>query len=96
MPEVSSMEYVVVWSTMEARNLSRECISLDEKRTRKSVEALSAHIWDLLYGTPSVPNYRSFDFCTLSLTTRLIQKFVQNITSSVVVCFINTNSSLVT
>ena len=31
-------------------------------------------------------------FSTLNLTTRLIQKFVQNITSFVVACFINTNS----
>ena len=31
-------------------------------------------------------------FLTLSLTTRIILKFVQNITSFVVVCFINTSS----
>ena len=48
--------------------------------------------------TPSVPNYRSFDFFNPkwpSLTTRLIQKFMQNITSFVVDCFINTSSSRV-
>jgi hypothetical protein len=35
----------------------------------------------LLPPTPSVPNYNSFDFLTPSLTIRLIQKFMQNITS---------------
>jgi hypothetical protein len=42
-----------------------------------------------LIHTKSVPNYSSFDFFSSSLTTRLIQKFVQNISSFVVACFIN-------
>jgi hypothetical protein len=35
----------------------------------------------LLPPTPSIPNYNRLTFLTPSLTTRLIQKFMQNITS---------------
>ena len=45
-----------------------------------------------LESTPLVPNYRLFDFFNRSLTTLLIQKFVQDITSFVVACFISTSS----
>ena len=45
---------------------------------------------NVMMGTPSVSNCRLFDFFfTPNLTTRLIQKFVQNIISFVVACFIN-------
>ena len=43
----------------------------------------------------SVLNYSLFDFFISDLTTCLIQNFVQNITFSIVICFINTNSSKV-
>ena len=46
--------------------------------------------------TLSVPNYRPFYFLISNLTTHLIQKFVQNITSFVVACFINTSSPTMT
>ena len=46
--------------------------------------------------TSFVSNYRSFDFFISNLTTHLIQKFVQNITSFVVGCFIDTRSSRTT
>jgi hypothetical protein len=46
--------------------------------------------------TQSILNYKMFDFLTPSLTTRLIQKFVQNITSFVVAWFINKSSSRMT
>ena len=35
----------------------------------------------ILSSNPSAPNYNSFDFLILSLTTRLAQKFMQNVTS---------------
>jgi hypothetical protein len=47
----------------------------------------------LVVATSSIPNYKSLTFLTPSLTTRLIQNFVQNITSFVVACFINKSSS---
>ena len=50
----------------------------------------------VLLSTKSIPNYSSFDFFTLSLTTHLIQKFMLNITSFVVVFFINKSSSKIT
>ena len=43
----------------------------------------------------SVLNYSLVDFFISDLTTCLIQNFVQNITFSIVICFINTNSSKV-
>ena len=45
---------------------------------------------DLMYletGTSSVTNYKTFDF--FYAITYLIQKFIQNITSFVMACFIN-------
>jgi len=46
--------------------------------------------------TPSVPNYNLFNFFTTSLTTHFIQKIIQIITSFVMACFSNKNSSRMT
>jgi hypothetical protein len=47
----------------------------------------------LVVATSSIPNYKTLTFLTPSLITRLIQKFMQNIISFIVACFINKSSS---
>jgi len=49
-----------------------------------------------LFGTQSIPNYKTFDFLTPTLTTHFIQKIVQNITSFIVAWYINQSSSRIT
>ena len=50
----------------------------------KNVRHRPNHEWFSFLITPSVSNYRLFDFVILNLTTYLIQNFVQNTTSFVV------------
>jgi hypothetical protein len=49
----------------------------------------------LLLSTPSIPNYKTFDFFDTK-TPRLIQKFIQNINSFIVAWYINKSSSRMT
>ena len=48
----------------------------------------------LLIHTPSVPNYKSFDFFNLKFDHSSYSKIYANITSFVVACFMNTPSIL--
>ena len=71
-------------------------INMDEKVYMAIDTEVYLRIYDNITMYSFHSNYRLFDFLTPSLTTRLIQNFMQNIFCFVVSCFINTSSSRMT